>query len=169
MRHQPKSAPGRPTFPPRGRRGRAQIKPRAPARRRRHPRRVGAASCCVIPFALFLAGVSGAWIGNLTALEPYQPIFAGVSLAFIGYGACASGESGRWHARTVTAPRRNRTGSRNRAPDGGDAGRVRRRVSLCRALLPLKTPASGDRFHGHPWPDRSVIRSHILSKERTMS
>ncbi len=62
---------------------------------------LGAASCCVIPFALFLAGVSGAWIGNLTALEPYQPIFTGVSLAFIGYGgwrvrrkreiACADG------------------------------------------------------------------------------
>ena len=48
---------------------------------------LGAASCCVIPFALFLAGVSGAWIGNLTALEPFQPIFAGVSVALIGYGA----------------------------------------------------------------------------------
>jgi mercuric ion transport protein len=48
---------------------------------------LGAASCCVIPFALFLAGVSGAWIGNLTALEPYQPIFAIVSLSFVGYGA----------------------------------------------------------------------------------
>jgi mercuric ion transport protein len=48
---------------------------------------LGAASCCVIPFALFLAGVSGAWISNLTALEPYQPIFAGISLGFIGYGA----------------------------------------------------------------------------------
>jgi mercuric ion transport protein len=48
---------------------------------------LGAASCCVIPFALFLAGVSGAWIGNLTALEPYQPIFAAVALAFIGVGA----------------------------------------------------------------------------------
>ncbi len=47
---------------------------------------LGAVSCCVIPFALFLAGVSGAWLGNLTALEPYQPIFAGVSLAFIGFG-----------------------------------------------------------------------------------
>lgn len=32
-------------------------------------------------------GVSGAWIGNLTALEPYQPIFAAVSLGFIGLGA----------------------------------------------------------------------------------
>ena len=48
---------------------------------------LGAASCCVIPFALFLAGVSGAWIGNLTLLEPYQPLFAAVSLAFIGAGA----------------------------------------------------------------------------------
>ncbi|WP_371682892.1 mercuric transporter MerT family protein [Bradyrhizobium sp. SK17] len=32
-------------------------------------------------------GVSGAWIGNLTALEPYQPLFALVALGFIGYGA----------------------------------------------------------------------------------
>ena len=47
---------------------------------------VGAASCCVVPFALFFLGVSGAWIGNLTALEPYQPVFAGVALAAIGYG-----------------------------------------------------------------------------------
>jgi mercuric ion transport protein len=48
---------------------------------------LGAASCCVIPFALFALGVSGAWIGNLTALEPYQPIFAAVALGFIGLGA----------------------------------------------------------------------------------
>lgn len=48
---------------------------------------LGAASCCVIPFALFLLGVSGAWIGNLTALEPYQPVFAAIAFGFIGYGA----------------------------------------------------------------------------------
>jgi mercuric ion transport protein len=48
---------------------------------------LGAASCCVIPFALFTLGVSGAWIGNLTALEPYQPLFALLALGFIGYGA----------------------------------------------------------------------------------
>jgi mercuric ion transport protein len=34
-----------------------------------------------------MLGVSGAWIGNLTALEPYQPIFAAVAFGFIGYGA----------------------------------------------------------------------------------
>lgn len=48
---------------------------------------LGAASCCVIPFALFALGISGAWIGNLTALEPYQPLFAILALGFIGYGA----------------------------------------------------------------------------------
>jgi mercuric ion transport protein len=62
---------------------------------------LGAASCCVVPFALFTAGVSGAWISNLTALEPYQPILAVVTLGFLGYGfhavyrkpqvACAEG------------------------------------------------------------------------------
>jgi mercuric ion transport protein len=60
-----------------------------------------AASCCVVPFALFLLGISGAWIGNLTALEPYQPIFTVIAVACLGYGfylvyrkpkvACAEG------------------------------------------------------------------------------
>lgn len=62
---------------------------------------LGAASCCVVPFALFTLGVSGAWIGNLTALEPYQPVFAAIAVACLGYGfylvyrkpkvACAEG------------------------------------------------------------------------------
>jgi len=62
---------------------------------------LGAASCCVVPFALFTLGVSGAWIGNLTALEPYQPVFAVIAAACLGYGfylvyrkpmvACAEG------------------------------------------------------------------------------
>ena len=62
---------------------------------------LGAGACCVVPFALFMLGISGAWIGNLTALEPYQPIFAAVAFGFIGYGfyivyrkpkvACAEG------------------------------------------------------------------------------
>ncbi len=47
---------------------------------------LGAASCCVVPFALFTLGISGAWISNLTALEPYQPIFAAVTFGFLGYG-----------------------------------------------------------------------------------
>lgn len=62
---------------------------------------LGTASCCVVPFVLFTLGISGAWIGNLTALEPYQPIFAAITFGFLGYGfylvyrepkvACAEG------------------------------------------------------------------------------
>lgn len=47
---------------------------------------LGAASCCVVPFALFMLGISGAWIGNLTALEPYQPVFAVIAVGCLGYG-----------------------------------------------------------------------------------
>lgn len=60
-----------------------------------------ASSCCIVPLLLVTLGVSGAWIGNLTALEPYKPWFAGVALVFIGLGfrqvhfkagsACAEG------------------------------------------------------------------------------
>lgn len=47
---------------------------------------LGAASCCVVPFVLFFAGISGAWIGNLTALKPYQPLFAAVAVGCLGTG-----------------------------------------------------------------------------------
>ena len=45
---------------------------------------VGASLCCVGPFVLLMLGVGGAWIGNLTALEPYRPVFIGVTLVFLG-------------------------------------------------------------------------------------
>lgn len=40
-----------------------------------------ASTCCIGPLLLLWLGFSGAWIANLTALEPYQPIFIVVSLA----------------------------------------------------------------------------------------
>src|SRR6202035_5990061 len=40
--------------------------------------------CCVAPLVLITLGISGAWISQLTALEPYRPIFVGVMLVFIG-------------------------------------------------------------------------------------
>jgi mercuric ion transport protein len=62
---------------------------------------LAAGSCCVLPFVLFTLGISGAWIGNFTALAPYQPIFAAITFGFLGYGfylvyrkpkvACADG------------------------------------------------------------------------------
>jgi mercuric ion transport protein len=47
---------------------------------------LGASSCCVLPFALFTLGVSGAWIGNLTALAPYQSLFLALALACLAAG-----------------------------------------------------------------------------------
>ena len=45
---------------------------------------IGASICCVGPLVLLELGVSGAWIGSLTALEPYRPIFIGLTLLFLG-------------------------------------------------------------------------------------
>lgn len=45
-----------------------------------------ASACCVVPLLLVTLGVSGAWIGNLTALEPYKPYVAAVTLGLIGFG-----------------------------------------------------------------------------------
>ena len=64
---------------------------------------LAASSCCILPLVLFSLGVSGAWIGNLTQLAPYQPFFIAASIACVGYGywlvyraskaACAGGEA----------------------------------------------------------------------------
>lgn len=47
---------------------------------------LAASSCCVLPLVLVSLGVSGAWIGNLTALAPYQPYILALTLAVLGYG-----------------------------------------------------------------------------------
>ena len=39
-----------------------------------------ASTCCLGPLVLITLGFSGAWISNLTVLEPYRPIFLGVAL-----------------------------------------------------------------------------------------
>lgn len=64
---------------------------------------LAASSCCLLPLVLFGLGVSGAWIGNLTQLAPYQPFFIAATIACLGYGywlvyrsskvACAGGEA----------------------------------------------------------------------------
>jgi len=46
-----------------------------------------ASACCLGPLLLVSLGLSGAWIGNLTKLEPFRPIFIGVALVamFLAY------------------------------------------------------------------------------------
>ena len=45
---------------------------------------VGASVCCVGPLVLLTLGIGGAWVSNLTAMEPYRPIFIGLTLFFLG-------------------------------------------------------------------------------------
>ncbi len=47
---------------------------------------LAASSCCILPLSLFSLGVSGAWIGNVTQLAPYQPYFIAATIACLGYG-----------------------------------------------------------------------------------
>jgi len=37
---------------------------------------IGASVCCVVPLLLLSLGIGGAWIVNLTAMEPYSGYFA---------------------------------------------------------------------------------------------
>ena len=39
-----------------------------------------ASTCCLGPLVLIALGFSGAWIGNLTVLEPYRPLLVAVAL-----------------------------------------------------------------------------------------
>lgn len=39
-----------------------------------------ASTCCLGPLVLVTLGFSGAWISNLTLLEPYRPLFIGAAL-----------------------------------------------------------------------------------------
>lgn len=63
---------------------------------------LAASSCCVLPLVLFSLGISGAWLGNLTVLAPYQWIFITITIVFLAAGfyltyrtpkvVCAEGE-----------------------------------------------------------------------------
>lgn len=39
-----------------------------------------ASTCCLGPLILLMLGISGAWIANLTALEPYRLYFIGATV-----------------------------------------------------------------------------------------
>ena len=63
---------------------------------------LAAASCCVVPLALFALGAGGAWIANLTQFAPYHAYFVAATGICLGGGywlvyrsatrACAAGE-----------------------------------------------------------------------------
>ena len=43
-----------------------------------------ASACCAGPLLLLMLGISDSWIVNLSALEPYRPIFILVAVVFLG-------------------------------------------------------------------------------------
>lgn len=45
---------------------------------------IGASVCCVGPLVLLMLGIGGAWVANLTALEPMRPWLIGATLLFLG-------------------------------------------------------------------------------------
>ena len=60
-----------------------------------------ASTCCLGPLILVALGLSGAWIGNLTRLEPYRPFFIAAALVALFFAgrrifrpaqACGPGE-----------------------------------------------------------------------------
>lgn len=62
---------------------------------------LGASLCCAVPLLLVSLGVGGAWLANLTALEPYRPLFVTLAIAaltFAGwrlYGPASRCDDGR--------------------------------------------------------------------------
>lgn len=61
-----------------------------------------ASTCCLGPLVLVSLGLGGAWVANLTALEPYRPWFLGAAIValFLAYRriyrpavACQPGEA----------------------------------------------------------------------------
>lgn len=88
------SNPSRPGLPPTPRDGRGALLAGGVAA-------LLASTCCVGPLVLLMLGFSGAWIGNLTALEPYRPVFIAAALVALFFAwrriwrptaACGPGE-----------------------------------------------------------------------------
>lgn len=46
---------------------------------------IAASVCCVVPLLLVGLGISGAWVTNLKAFEPYRPLFIVSTLVLLGF------------------------------------------------------------------------------------
>ena len=44
---------------------------------------IAASLCCVGPLVLVMLGAGGAWVSNLRVLEPWRPLFIGLTVVFI--------------------------------------------------------------------------------------
>lgn len=48
---------------------------------------LAASSCCTLPLVLVSLGISGAWVSNLTALQPFRPVFMALAVGLLGFAA----------------------------------------------------------------------------------
>ena len=48
---------------------------------------IAASACCTVPLLLVSLGVGGAWVGSLTAFEPYRPLFVALAVGALGFVA----------------------------------------------------------------------------------
>lgn len=44
---------------------------------------IGASACCIGPLLLLSLGIGGAWVGNLTAMEPYSGYFTAITFVIL--------------------------------------------------------------------------------------
>ena len=44
---------------------------------------IAASLCCVGPLVLVMLGAGGAWVSNLRVLEPWRPLFIGLTVVFL--------------------------------------------------------------------------------------
>jgi len=44
---------------------------------------IGASACCIGPLLLLSLGIGGAWMSNLTAMEPYSPYLTAITLILL--------------------------------------------------------------------------------------
>jgi len=44
---------------------------------------IGASACCIGPLLLLSLGIGGAWVGNLTAMEPYSGYFTALTFVIL--------------------------------------------------------------------------------------
>jgi hypothetical protein len=68
------------------------------------------ASCCALPIALSLAGLSGAWLGQLSSLAPYREWLQAGALLVLG-AAWVIHFAARRHARQAASCGRDGTGA----------------------------------------------------------
>lgn len=47
---------------------------------------LAASLCCIVPLVLVMAGLGGAWMSVFSVMEPWRPLFLGMTAIFVVWG-----------------------------------------------------------------------------------